>query len=92
MKLGFIGTGNMASAIMGGVIKNNIFEISTYQLVNATSAAKTPPTLSGNTYVQWTGKWLGYYEDVTNEKFGTNALNTLKSKWGDSTAKVIFAD
>ena len=25
MKLGFIGTGNMASAIMGGVIKNNIF-------------------------------------------------------------------
>ena len=25
MKLGFIGTGNMASAIMGGVIKKNIF-------------------------------------------------------------------
>lgn len=25
MKLGFIGTGNMASAIMSGVIKNNIF-------------------------------------------------------------------
>lgn len=26
MKLGFIGTGNMASAIMGGVINNNIFQ------------------------------------------------------------------
>jgi len=26
MKLGFIGTGNMASAIMGGVIKNNVFQ------------------------------------------------------------------
>lgn len=26
MKLGFIGTGNMASAIMGGVINNNIFK------------------------------------------------------------------
>lgn len=26
MKLGFIGTGNMASAIMGGVIKNEIFD------------------------------------------------------------------
>lgn len=26
MKLGFIGTGNMASAIMGGVISNNIFK------------------------------------------------------------------
>ena len=26
MKLGFIGTGNMASAIMGGVIKNHIFD------------------------------------------------------------------
>ena len=24
MKLGFIGTGNMASAIMGGIIKNNV--------------------------------------------------------------------
>ena len=24
MKLGFIGTGNMASAMMGGIIKNNI--------------------------------------------------------------------
>ena len=24
MKLGFIGTGNMASAIMGGIIKNQI--------------------------------------------------------------------
>ena len=28
MKLGFIGTGNMASAIMGGVIKNEIFAAS----------------------------------------------------------------
>ena len=26
MKLGFIGTGNMAGAIMGGIIKNNIFK------------------------------------------------------------------
>ena len=25
MKLGFIGTGNMAGAIMGGIIKNKIF-------------------------------------------------------------------
>ena len=25
MKLGFIGTGNMAGAIMGGIIKNEIF-------------------------------------------------------------------
>ena len=26
MKLGFIGTGNMAGAIMGGIIKNEIFK------------------------------------------------------------------
>ena len=25
MKLGFIGTGNMAGAIIGGVIKSNVF-------------------------------------------------------------------
>ena len=27
MKLGFIGCGNMAGAMMGGIIKNNIFRI-----------------------------------------------------------------
>ena len=26
MKLGFIGCGNMAGAMMGGIIKNNIFK------------------------------------------------------------------
>ena len=26
MKLGFIGTGNMAGAIMGGIIRNEIFK------------------------------------------------------------------
>ena len=28
MKLGFIGCGNMAGAMMGGIIKNNIFKAS----------------------------------------------------------------
>ena len=27
MKLGFIGTGNMASAIMGGIIKNQMQQV-----------------------------------------------------------------
>ncbi len=73
------------------VIKNNVFEVSTYQLVNAVSYAKTPPTLSGNTYIQWDGKWLGYYNDITNRKFNENAENVLNNIWGDKTATVIIA-
>ena len=30
MKLGFIGCGNMAGAMMGGIIKNNIFYINKF--------------------------------------------------------------
>lgn len=73
------------------VIKNNLFELSTYQLINAGSKANTPPILSGNTYVQWKDKWLGYYKDVTNRKFSDDVLGTLQGIWGDSNATVIFA-
>lgn len=39
MKLGFIGTGNMASAIMGGVIRNNL--ISADEIIGSDSFAKS---------------------------------------------------
>ena len=71
-------------------IENNIFELSTYQLVNAVSAAGTPPTLSGNTYVQWKGKWLGYYGTNSNKKFNDSVLTLLQDTWGDKTAKVSY--
>ena len=74
------------------IIKNNLFELSTYQLVNATSSANTPPVLSGNTYVQWKDKWLGYYTNVINRKFDDDVLNLLQGVWGDSAATVIFAE
>ena len=74
------------------IIKNNIFELSTYQLVNATSSAGTPPTLDGNTYVQWQGKWLGYYEDINNRKFNSSVLSLLQDTWGDKNATVIFPE
>lgn len=72
------------------VIKNNIFELSTYQLINATSSAGTPPVLEGNTYIQKKGQWLGYYETNKNVKFSDTGVETLKTVWGDSTATVVF--
>ena len=74
------------------VIKNNLFELSTYQLVNATSSAGTPPVLSGNTYVQWDGKWLGYYENNNNTKFGSDVKSVIKDSWGDKTAIIEYAN
>lgn len=73
-------------------IENNIFELSTYHLINATSGAGTPPKFSGNTYIQTKGKKLGYFNsNKPDYKFGDDVLSILKDTWGDTTAKVIFA-
>lgn len=73
------------------VIKNNIFELSTYQLVNAASAAGTPPKLDGNTYIQPDGRWLGYYGKNTNIRFNKSSELIIKNTWNDTAAKIVFA-
>ena len=73
------------------VIENNIFELSTYQLVNAASAAGTPPTLDGNTYIQVDGRWLGYYGKNTNIRFNKSSELIIKNTWNDASAKLAFA-
>lgn len=85
-------TGAMFNKATNFIIRNNIMELSTYQLVNAGSGANTPPQLSGNTYVQWKDKWLGYYKDITNRKFNDDVLSVLQGIWGDDTAVVTFAN
>lgn len=72
------------------IIRNNIFEFGTYQLINATSGAGTPPKFDGNTYIQVSGKWLGYYEDNTNIRFNTSATAIIKNTWGDANAQIVF--
>lgn len=83
-------TGVTYNAAENFVISDNIFELSTYQLVNATSAAGTPPVLSGNTYIQISGKWLGYYGTNTNIRFNASSEAIIKNTWGDSKAYLVF--
>lgn len=83
-------TGAMYNKATNFKITNNIFELSTYQLINATSSAGTPPILSGNTYIQKKGAWLGYYQTNANKKFNDDVLTLLKDTWGDTTAKVFY--
>lgn len=73
------------------IIRNNIFELSTYQLVNAASAAGTPPILDGNTYIQVDGRWLGYYGKNTNIRFNKSSELIIKNTWNDASAKLAFA-
>ena len=73
------------------VIKNNIFELSAYYVFDSSNSAKTPPTLSGNTFVQPKGRWLGSYNG-DKVKFDDNVLTAIQNNWGDKTATVIFAD
>lgn len=84
-------TGAVSNTAYNFIIKNNVFELSTNQLINATSSAGTPPRLDGNTYVQWDGRLLGYYENVTNRIFDSSVLSVLTEEWGDKNAEVIIA-
>ena len=75
------------------VIRNNIFDQSAYQLINATSSAGTPPLFDGNTYAQKKGnkrRPLGYYKDDTQLYFDANVAETIKNVVGDKNATVIY--
>lgn len=72
------------------IIRDNIFELSTYQLINAASKADTPPVFSGNTYIQVANKWLGYYADNTNVRFNSASGAIIKNTWGDSEAVIVI--
>lgn len=70
------------------VIRNNIFENSTYDLVNAQSKMKTPPVLIGNTYIQTKNARLGSYSENLDCLFDGSAEKTVKEIWGDTFAYV----
>lgn len=71
------------------VIKDNIFDLSTNQLLNLGSQAGTAPKLSGNTYVQVYGKLLGYYTDNRNVRFNTEVSDTIIDVWNDESPIII---
>lgn len=49
------------------VIKNNIFDLAPRMLFDIRGGAGTMPTLSGNTYSQYDGRFLGCYGDIINQ-------------------------
>lgn len=70
------------------VIKNNIFELSTYDLINAQSRMNTLPELKGNTYIQSENKRLGSYSDYLDCMFDGTVGGTVKKLWCDEGAKI----
>lgn len=83
---------SMANKAVNFTISNNIFELSKWGLIAATSKAGTPPVLSGNTYIQTKGGYLGEYGKEGFVKFDDSVENVIKNVWGDKTAKVVFTD
>ena len=70
------------------VIENNIFELSTYDLINAQSRMNTLPVLRGNTYIQNENRRLGSYSGYLDCMFDSAVGGTVKKLWHDEGAKI----
>lgn len=70
-------------------IENNIFELSTYDLVNAQSKMNTLPVLKGNMYIQSAGSRLGSYGGCLSCMCDGNAETVIRTQWGDTSAILI---
>ena len=71
-------------------ISNNIFDQSTYELVNIISENGTYPILSGNIYAQSTGCLLGTYMNNQNLVFDVFADNYVNGIFGDKEAEIFY--
>lgn len=71
-------------------IENNVFEISSYDLVNIQSRKGTLPILRNNTYIQTKNRRLGSYGNYESCIFDDHASDVIKQQWGDETAICIF--
>ena len=77
------------------VIRNNIFDRSTWSLMQVTSAYKTwLPKMEGNTFVQGYGNGLAQYGLIEGKIYSMNndAEDTVKDVFGDAEAKVYFVE
>ncbi len=72
------------------VIRGNIFDQSTQDLIEITSLDGMYPKLEGNTYIQKEGLRLGSFSDKRDIIFDQNVEKILKEDWGDSKPTVIF--
>lgn len=72
-------------------IRENIFELSTHNLLSIQSQERTLPALNGNTYIQTKGGFLGCYGSGAQRIFDDTASTIVKEKWGDTSAILEFA-
>lgn len=72
------------------VIENNIFALSTYDLINAQSKSHTPPILKNNIYIQSENGRLGSYSECLNCYFSRNVKNLINQLWYDEGAQIRF--
>lgn len=70
-------------------IKDNIFYLSSYDLLEISSLNNTFPLLSGNTYVQSSGKRLGSFAESKDVFFNKEVHKKIVEDWGDKEAVVI---
>lgn len=71
-------------------IEGNIFELSTFDIINVQSKVNTLPILSHNTYIQSRDGRIGSYAEYTNCVCSKESEDIVKQYWGDSSAKVSF--
>ncbi len=70
------------------VIKNNIFDLAYRDLLDIRGGAGIYPTMIGNTYSQYEGKFLGSYGEVLNKLFNSSVSEVIKGF--DEKAKIVF--
>ena len=79
-------------------IENNIFDRCAYRMLHMVALKdEYCAKLKGNTYIQHLGGMLGQYggnevEEPSVEIFDESVEETIRSRWGDETAKVYYIE
>lgn len=87
-----LSNGANQNRITNYVIRNNIFDCSTHDLIEITSLDGTYPEMQGNTYIQTKGMRLGSFADSRDIEFGDNVKEVLEKEWGEEKPEIIYCD
>lgn len=71
-------------------VTDNIFDISTGDLLEIGSTYATYPELTGNSYAQFSDRRLGVYKEFDIDDFGLFVKDTINYDFGDKTAEVYY--
>ena len=82
------GNGFLHNHIENFIIRNNIFDKSSYDIINAQSRDETLPKMENNIYIQNNGERLGSWGIVVDIPADDRAEVIVSEKWNDSNAVV----